>query len=499
MTVESDIERRAKQRVGSVLRGKYKLERLLGLGGMGAVFAAVHQNNRNKVAIKMLHAELSVNLEIRKRFLREGYIANTVEHPGVVRVLDDDATEDGAVFLVLDLLEGETLATRLDTKGVLSPVEVTRIAIDLLDILAAAHEKGIVHRDIKPDNVFLTKQGAVRILDFGIARLQDATAAGSNTRSGHTVGTPAYMAPEQALGHVKKIGPACDVFSVGATMFTLLTGKYTHDAESVSELLVKAATQPVVSIAKTDPNLPASLVKVVDKALAFEMDARWRNAGEMKAALTTVLSELRSQVRGSSPNVSVPPSSDDEIERARTEPPPKMPDAPNSGPAKAVISAPGAAAAISGAEATVAAPTPIGFDQTPPGLPSRRRNATLPLVAGGAALVVAALVGAKMFAGRENATSTSGAPITSAPLPPNARDVPPPPAPVSAAPPPETTASAPTAAASPSAASTAAGKTQPRTKPAVVAPVAASVTNVPAVVAPAVPSAKPKVDPLDRQ
>jgi serine/threonine protein kinase len=285
-----DIEQRARQRIGTVLRGKYRLDRLLGMGGMGAVFAATHQNNRNRVAIKMLHVELSVNSEIRGRFLREGYLANGVEHAGVVRVLDDDVAEDGSVFLVLELLDGETLAHRLDRSTLTAP-DVTLSAIHLLEILAAAHAKGIVHRDIKPENVFLTRTGTIKILDFGIARLRDAD-GGVRTHAGHVVGTPAFMAPEQALGRSEQIGPHTDVWAVGATMFTLLTGELVHGGENPNETMVHAATKSAPPVASVARDIFPALAACIDKALAFEIANRWSSAGEMRRELRAVLSAL---------------------------------------------------------------------------------------------------------------------------------------------------------------------------------------------------------------
>jgi serine/threonine protein kinase len=419
VTVEQDIERRAGDRVGSVLRGKYRLERLLGVGGMGSVFAAVHQNNRNKVAIKMLHAELSVNSEIRGRFLREGYIANTVEHPGVVRVLDDDTTEDGAVFLVLDLLEGETLANKLDAVDKLGATETTRIAIDLLEILSAAHEKGIVHRDIKPDNVFLTKNGAIRILDFGIARLREAATSGSTTRSGHSVGTPAYMAPEQALGHTKKLGPHSDVWSVGATMFTLLTGKFVHQAESVSELLIRAATQPVKPIEDAVPGIPLPLAKVINKSLAFEIADRYPTADAMRRDLMAALSSTQARVRASSPQFAEESSpTDEEIERANTEPPPPMPVSSSKRALEPTLEE---------RAATVSAPTPViamarsEAESSGPAISVPRRSPPVGLIVGGAVLVLAVVAGGVVLSQRgseRTTTTTAAAASSSLPSPP---------------------------------------------------------------------------------
>jgi serine/threonine protein kinase len=186
---ESDAVKRAQKRIGTVLKGKYTLDRLLGAGGMAAVYAATHRNQK-QFAVKMLHAELSVHEDIRARFLREGYAANSVKHPGAVAVMDDDTAEDGAAFLVMELLEGTTIEGWWEQAGQRLDVEsVLRIAWQLLDVLAAAHAKAIVHRDIKPANLFVTRNGELKVLDFGIARVRaiaasDQGATGTGCSSG---------------------------------------------------------------------------------------------------------------------------------------------------------------------------------------------------------------------------------------------------------------------------------------------------------------------------
>jgi eukaryotic-like serine/threonine-protein kinase len=280
------ITARAKQRVGATLKAKWRLESLVGVGGMAAVYSATHLNNGKKVAIKMLHAELSIDPEVRDRFLKEGRAANKVQHPGAVEVSDDDTAEDGAVFLVMELLEGETLAHRFERKArSLVIEEVLLIADQVLDILASAHERGIVHRDIKPDNIFLTRGGAVKLLDFGIARIREYSAQTSNTRSGSTMGTPAYMAPEQARARWEEVDARTDLWAVGATMFKLLTGRVVHMAETVNEQLLAAMTQPAPPIATLVPTAPIPVLQIVDKALAFNKEDRWTNARGMQQAI----------------------------------------------------------------------------------------------------------------------------------------------------------------------------------------------------------------------
>jgi len=218
-------------------------------------------------------------------------VANQLASDGAVRVLND-GTHDALVFLVMEYLEGETLAARVrrSERG-LAAGEVFAIASHLLRTLAAAHLRGIVHRDIKPDNVFVSTDGSVRVLDFGLASVHDSS--GTLTASTAMIGTPAFMAPEQARGHARLIGPATDVWGVGATVFFMLSGRYVHDAETSGEMIIAAGTQPAPSLASVTTQLAPALISVVDRALAFDAGRRWENAGAMLAALRGALAAPR--------------------------------------------------------------------------------------------------------------------------------------------------------------------------------------------------------------
>jgi len=285
MTTPVDaVVQRAEARVGVILKGKYRLERLLGTGGMAAVYRASHRNG-SRVAIKMLHLELSLDKEARSRFLLEGYAANNVDHPGVVRVLDDDTADDGSVFVVMELLEGTTLDKLLEQSGgALAPALVMDISHQLTDVLASAHEKGIIHRDLKPENLFLTTGGVLKVLDFGLARvgaMQNAHA----TQSGQVFGTPAFMPPEQALGRTSEVDHRTDLWAAGATMFTLLSGQLVHEAQSVNEHLIYAASRPARSLASVARGVPRPIVAVVDRALSFAKTDRFPDARAMQRAI----------------------------------------------------------------------------------------------------------------------------------------------------------------------------------------------------------------------
>ncbi|MDF3064856.1 MAG: uncharacterized protein K0R38_457 [Polyangiaceae bacterium] len=291
LTVSVDERTRlAKARLGEVVLGKWRLERLVGIGGMAAVFEAAPRSG-SRVAIKILHPDLAGSEDMRERFLAEGYAANRVAHPGVVTVRDEGTTPDGAVFLVMDLLSGQTLAQRLQ-EGLhpFSVGEVLELTSQLLDVLVQAHGRGVVHRDIKPENVLLTPEGRVRLLDFGIARV-DSAARTHTTELGTTLGTPAFMSPEQALGHWEDVDGRSDVWSLGATMYLLLSGTPVRPPGSEMDQLLGAMTRPVVSLGDVAP-LPRSVVAVVDRALAFDRDDRFPDARSMQLAVRAVLDEL---------------------------------------------------------------------------------------------------------------------------------------------------------------------------------------------------------------
>jgi serine/threonine-protein kinase len=288
-----EVLRHAEARIGSTLKGKWTLDQLLGVGGMAAVYAATHRNHK-RVAIKVLHQELSFNAAVRQRFQREGYVANMVQHPGAVSVDDDDLGEDGCAFLVMELLDGETLDARWARKDRrLPPGEVLALMDRVLDTLAAAHAHGIVHRDLKPENLFFTRDAQVKVLDFGIARVRELS-GGSKTQTGSLMGTPSFMPPEQARGRWDEVDAQSDLWAVGATMFTLLSGELVHVAGTVNEALVLAVTQPARSLGAVRPDLPQALIAFVDKALAYDKQARWPDALAMQTALREAYAALQS-------------------------------------------------------------------------------------------------------------------------------------------------------------------------------------------------------------
>jgi serine/threonine protein kinase len=274
---------RSHGRVGSVFGGRWRVDERIGSGGMATVYA-VSDRKGNRAALKMLHSQLSRDPGTRARFVREGKVANTIAHPGVVRVLDDGITEDGIAYLVLELLEGETIeARRLRLGGKLPIEEVLDTADMALDALAAAHAKQIIHRDVKPENFFLCHDGNVKLLDFGLARMKDEGAEA--TRTGVTIGTPEFMPPEQALGRRDSVDARSDVWGLGATMYNAITGQYVHDAPTLHEQLMASATKRARPIRNLAPQVPPPVAAVIDRALELEMSDRWQSAQDMQDAL----------------------------------------------------------------------------------------------------------------------------------------------------------------------------------------------------------------------
>lgn len=289
--LDDELVRMVRARVGtSVCGGKYTIDSVLGIGGMAAVYAGTHRNGRS-IAMKLLHPEYSRRADIRKRFLREGQAANAVQHRGVVAVIDDDIAEDGAAFVVMERLEGRTLEHLWEELGHRLPTRaVLAIGRELCEVLAVAHRAGIIHRDLKPENLFLTNDGELKILDFGLAQLRDA-ARPTETQTGMVFGTPAYMPPEQASGQTSKIDARTDLWAVGATMFTLLSGELVHRGETAQHFVMLAATEPARSLSLAMPQAHPALVALVDRALAREKEQRWQSADSMREAIVT-LSEM---------------------------------------------------------------------------------------------------------------------------------------------------------------------------------------------------------------
>lgn len=268
-----------------MVRDKYRIDAFIATGSMANVYAATHRNG-SRVALKILHRELARDPSMTERFRREGYFANAIGHPGVVRAIDDDLTEDGCAFIVMELLEGENLDDRRRRMGGRLPLgDVLQIADAMLDVLAAAHDHEVLHRDLKPENVFITRKNEVKLLDFGVARFNDGRSSSDMTGVGMVLGTPAFMPPEQALGRREEVDARSDIWSVGATLFTVLTGESVHVGGDAKTKLIATARTPARPLRDVMPEVPRAVAQVIDRALAFDKIERWADASAMREAL----------------------------------------------------------------------------------------------------------------------------------------------------------------------------------------------------------------------
>jgi len=301
--VDSQTDPRALGRVGTVLNDKWTLERLIGVGGMAAVYAGLHRNGA-RAAVKILHSDLARHKEVRERFQREGYAANKVDHPGVVKVLDDDiiasGPDAGCAYLVMELLEGESLQDRLERGVVLGERAFLELASEVLDVLQTAHDRGVVHRDLKPENLFFVRDGAkegktkVKVLDFGLARLLDSQAI---TTYGLALGTPSFMSPEQAAGRLDEIDGRTDLFALAATGFRLRAGRRIHEADSPVEVVAMMSRLAAPRIGTLVPDVSAPYARVIDRALEFKREDRYESAAAMRRDVERSLDELDGRAR----------------------------------------------------------------------------------------------------------------------------------------------------------------------------------------------------------
>ncbi len=281
---------------GTLVAGRYRLDVLLGEGGMGEVWSATHTITRRRVAMKFLKASAPMRRETRQRFLREARAASLVHHPSVVEVLDAFELEDGVPVMVLDLLTGETLRTRLTRDKVLGVGEVAALLLPAVEAVEAAHAIGIVHRDLKPENLFLCAADGgpvtVKVLDFGIAKLTategDAAETGALTGSGAIVGTPWYMAPEQCCGE-KDIDARADVWALGVIMYECLCGERPLAGANVGQLVKAMLNQRIVPIAQRAPDLPPELSRLIGRMLSPDRGDRPRSLEPVRAVLSALV------------------------------------------------------------------------------------------------------------------------------------------------------------------------------------------------------------------
>lgn len=281
--------------------GSYRIVRQIGAGGMGAVYEAVHEGIERRAAIKVLHATYARDADLIARFFNEAKAANRIEHPGLVQIYDFGQLPDGDAYLVMELLRGETLGSRLRRHGQLSFTDVSRIGLQAADALAAAHAKAIVHRDLKPDNLMLVPDPVspggerVKVLDFGIAKLSSGNEASSPTLSQVVMGTPRYMAPEQCRSASAAFAPA-DVYALGTILYEALAGRPPFESSEPGELLAMHLRDLPPELSSLAPAAPGELAELIMRMLA--------KAPKERPVMVAVMAVLGA-VRGSS---DIPPT-----------------------------------------------------------------------------------------------------------------------------------------------------------------------------------------------
>jgi serine/threonine-protein kinase len=270
---------------GTVLGGKYRIGRKIGSGGIGVVYAAEHVTLGHEVAVKVLRGAAARDGGEIARLRREAYIQVHVEHPNVVRVLDLDQMPDGSIYVIMERLLGRSLAEKLSRDGLLAAGYAIPVYIDVCRALHAAHKKGVIHRDLKPGNIFLCDDGVAKVLDFGMSKLATAE---SLTQTGYTLGTPEYMAPEQCIG--AQVEPRTDIYALGVMMYESLTGELPIVAQNRRELLDLHQRQIPTPMRQRRPDLPIpeELDLAVMKCLKKRLNERPRSAAELEQLLAAV-------------------------------------------------------------------------------------------------------------------------------------------------------------------------------------------------------------------
>jgi serine/threonine-protein kinase len=275
-----------------LIGGRYRLDRRLGEGGMGIVWAATHVESGRTVALKMLKPHARTRPDHQRRLLREARAAGAVKHPNVVKIHEVFESDDDGPVIVMDLLEGETLRAKLGREERLSVAEAASIMLPVVSAVAAAHAEGVVHRDLKPDNIFLrndvTGSASTQVLDFGIAKLvlvaPELTDSSGLTHTGAMLGTPWYMAPEQGFGE-RDVDARADIWALGVILYESLSGGRPVEGENLGQVLKRLTSQGITPLSRVAPDVPEDVATAVDRMLAIEKDERLSDLGSVRTLL----------------------------------------------------------------------------------------------------------------------------------------------------------------------------------------------------------------------
>jgi eukaryotic-like serine/threonine-protein kinase len=280
---------------GDLISGKYRIVRLIGDGGMGVVYEARHEVLGSGVALKFLHTDLAKRPGLPERFMQEARVSATIQSPHVTHVTDVDTARDGSPYLVMELLSGQSLQALLDRLGKLEVDQAVDYGLQILAGLEAAHVMGVVHRDMKPDNVFVTSTSGgplLKLIDFGIAKLRASSEFTKGlTRAGVVMGTPEYMAPEQLVS-AHTTDHRADIYSVGVMLFEMLSGCRPADGDDADIIVAAVEAGRVRNLRELEPSLPDGLIRLVERATLPSRDARFDNAAQMRLALAHFAGQL---------------------------------------------------------------------------------------------------------------------------------------------------------------------------------------------------------------
>ncbi len=297
---------------GTVLDNRYTLVEPLGSGGMAEVYLAHDEVLDRDVALKILRHQYAEDEQFVERFRREARSAAGLSHPNIVSIYDQGRSEDGAYYIAMEYVPRGTLKERISRYGALDPDAAAGVALQIADALQAAHEKGVIHRDIKPQNVLVTRTGDVKVTDFGIARAASSTV----TATSAVLGTAGYMSPEQAMG--KPVGPRSDLYSLGVVLYEMLTGDLPYSAENPIALSMKHVNEPPRSPREVNPEIPEALDALTVKLLAKNPEDRYASAAELIDDLERVRSGLPPVVAQKTEKATAPLPADLEGRTKRT-------------------------------------------------------------------------------------------------------------------------------------------------------------------------------------